>query len=101
MSKMNIAVLFGSRSCEHDVSIISAMQLMEAAKTAGEPMADLALGQGGRPTGEVVTVHWDNLYELEKYYISAYTFIYDVRPVPVANTFLSLVEQGQMANNHT
>ena len=66
-----------------------------------EPMADLALGQGGRPTGEVVTIHWDNLYELEKYYISAYTFIYDVRPVPVANTFLSLVEQGQMANNHT
>ena len=35
MNKMNIAVLFGSRSCEHDVSIISAMQLMEAAKTAG------------------------------------------------------------------
>ena len=31
MNKMNIAVLFGSRSCEHDVSIISALQLIEAA----------------------------------------------------------------------
>ena len=35
MSKLNIAVFFGSRSCEHDVSIISAMQLIEAAKAAG------------------------------------------------------------------
>ena len=35
MSKMNIAVIFGSRSCEHDVSIISALQLIEAAKQAG------------------------------------------------------------------
>lgn len=35
MSKLNVAVFFGSRSCEHDVSIISALQLMEAAKTAG------------------------------------------------------------------
>lgn len=35
MGKMNIAVFFGSRSCEHDVSIISAMQLIEAAKAAG------------------------------------------------------------------
>ena len=34
MSKMNVAVLFGSRSCEHDVSIVSALQLMEAAKAA-------------------------------------------------------------------
>ena len=34
MSKMNIAVIFGSRSCEHDVSIISALQLIEAAKSA-------------------------------------------------------------------
>ena len=30
MGKMNLAVFFGSRSCEHDVSIISAVQLMEA-----------------------------------------------------------------------
>ena len=34
MSKMNVAVFFGSRSCEHDVSIVSALQLIEAAKAA-------------------------------------------------------------------
>ena len=31
MSKMQLGVLFGSRSCEHEVSIISAVQLMRAA----------------------------------------------------------------------
>lgn len=31
MDKMKLAVIFGSRSCEHDVSIISALQLMDAA----------------------------------------------------------------------
>lgn len=30
MSKLNVAVIYGSRSCEHEVSIISALQLMEA-----------------------------------------------------------------------
>ena len=35
MSKMNIAVFFGSRSCEHDVSIVSALQCIEATKAAG------------------------------------------------------------------
>lgn len=69
-------------------------------KDGYQPMADLALGQGGRPTGEVVTVHWDDIYELEKYHISAYTFIYDTRPVVVTSTFQSLFAQGQMADNH-
>ena len=31
MSKMQLGVIFGSRSCEHDVSIISAVQLMRSA----------------------------------------------------------------------
>ena len=31
MSKLQLGVIFGSRSCEHDVSIISAVQLMRAA----------------------------------------------------------------------
>ena len=31
MSKMQLGVLYGSRTCEHDVSIISAVQLMRAA----------------------------------------------------------------------
>ena len=35
MANMNLAVLFGSRTCEHDVSIISAVQLMDAAEEAG------------------------------------------------------------------
>ena len=30
MEKISLAVLFGSRSCEHDVSIVSAIQLMDA-----------------------------------------------------------------------
>ena len=47
MNKMNIAVLFGSRSCEHDVSIISAMQLMEAAKTAGFTVTPIYISRDG------------------------------------------------------
>lgn len=31
MPKLNVAVIYGSRSCEHEVSVVSALQLMEAA----------------------------------------------------------------------
>ena len=47
MSKLNIAVIFGSRSCEHDVSIISALQLIEAAKTAGFTVTPVYISRGG------------------------------------------------------
>ena len=47
MSKMNIAVIFGSRSCEHDVSIISAMQLIEAAKAAGYAVTPVYISREG------------------------------------------------------
>ena len=47
MSKMNIAVIFGSRSCEHDVSIVSAMQLIEAAKTAGYTVTPVYISREG------------------------------------------------------
>ncbi|MBR3796430.1 MAG: D-alanine--D-alanine ligase [Clostridia bacterium] len=47
MSKMNIAVIFGSRSCEHDVSIVSAMQLIEAAKTAGFTVTPVYISREG------------------------------------------------------
>ena len=47
MNKMNIAVLFGSRSCEHDVSIISALQLIEAAKTAGFSVTPIYISRDG------------------------------------------------------
>ena len=35
MNNLTMAVLFGSRACEHDVSIISALQFMDAADRAG------------------------------------------------------------------
>ncbi|MBP3429012.1 MAG: D-alanine--D-alanine ligase [Clostridia bacterium] len=47
MSKMNIAVLFGSRSCEHDVSIVSALQLIEAAKAAGYTVTPVYISREG------------------------------------------------------
>ena len=47
MSKMNVAVLFGSRSCEHDVSIVSALQLMEAAKAAGFTVIPVYISREG------------------------------------------------------
>ncbi|MBQ4265939.1 MAG: D-alanine--D-alanine ligase [Clostridia bacterium] len=47
MSKMNIAVIFGSRSCEHDVSIISALQLIEAAKQAGFDVTPVYISREG------------------------------------------------------
>ena len=47
MSRLNIAVIFGSRSCEHDVSIISALQLMEAAKTAGYAVTPVYISRDG------------------------------------------------------
>ena len=48
MDKMNIAVFFGSRSCEHDVSIVSALQLIEAAKAAGFNVTPVYISRGIR-----------------------------------------------------
>lgn len=47
MSQMNVAVIFGSRSCEHDVSIISALQLIEAAKGAGFSVTPVYISREG------------------------------------------------------
>ena len=56
MNKLNIAVIFGSRSCEHDVSIISALQLIEAAKTAGFTVTPVYISREGLwYTGEALT----------------------------------------------
>ena len=56
MSKLNIAVIFGSRSCEHDVSIISALQLIVAAKTAGFTVTPIYISREGLwYTGEALT----------------------------------------------
>lgn len=47
MSKMNIAVFFGSRSCEHDVSIVSALQCIEATKAAGFNVMPVYISRDG------------------------------------------------------
>ena len=47
MSKMNIAVFFGSRSCEHDVSIVSALQCIEATKAAGFNVTPVYISRNG------------------------------------------------------
>ena len=47
MSKLNIAVFFGSRSCEHDVSIVSALQCIEATKAAGFNVTPVYISRDG------------------------------------------------------
>ena len=47
MERLNIAVCFGSRSVEHDVSIISALQLMEAVDAAGHTVIPLYISRDG------------------------------------------------------
>lgn len=44
-----------------------------------QPMAELAFGDGGRPTGETIFIHWDDISEREKYYINSYTLVWDER----------------------
>ena len=51
-------------------------------KNGYKPMTDLAFGDGGRPTGEVQTIHFDNVVEREKYVINAYTIVWDERTKP-------------------
>ena len=63
MSKMNVAVFFGSRSCEHDVSIVSALQLIEAAKAAGYDVTPVYISRDGLwYTGEPLC-HIENMRE--------------------------------------
>ncbi|HIU20352.1 MAG TPA: D-alanine--D-alanine ligase [Candidatus Limiplasma stercoravium] len=47
MSKIQLGVIFGSRSCEHDVSIISAVQLMRAADRQTYDIIPLYITQKG------------------------------------------------------
>lgn len=44
---MKLAVLYGSRACEHDVSIISGMQAAQAAEQAGYEVVRVYLGREG------------------------------------------------------
>lgn len=53
MGKMQLGVFFGSRTCEHDVSIISAVQLMRAADTEKYDVIPVYISkQGEWYTGE-------------------------------------------------
>lgn len=55
------------------------------------PMAELAFGDGGRPTGETKIIEWSRQSEREKYYFNAYTFYWDERFVPKEKTFEEFV----------
>ena len=48
-------------------------------KDGYKPMAELAFGDGGRPTGETTIIHWDDISEREKYCINSYTLVWDER----------------------
>ena len=62
-------------------------------KDGYKPMADLAFGDGGRPTGEIVTIEWDIITEREKYVINAYTFIWDERETVKTQSFSDYIKQ--------
>lgn len=48
MDKLRLAVLYGSRACEHDVSIISGLQAAEAAEKAGYQVERVYIDRQGR-----------------------------------------------------
>lgn len=53
MEKKNLGVIYGSKSCEHDVSIISAVQLMNAADTEKYNIVPIYIARNGQwYTGE-------------------------------------------------
>jgi len=53
MEKMQLGVIFGSRSCEHEVSIISALQMMKAADPERYRVIPIYIGMSGEwYTGE-------------------------------------------------
>ncbi len=55
MSKLNLGILFGSRSCEHEVSIISAVQLMKQADPDKYQVIPVYIAQDGAwYTGDVL-----------------------------------------------
>ena len=47
MNKLRLGVLYGSRSCEHEVSIISALQLIKAIDTAKYDVTPIYITQDG------------------------------------------------------
>lgn len=48
MAQLTIAVIYGSRSCEHDVSVVSALQFMDAAEKGGYKVTPLYIARDGK-----------------------------------------------------
>ncbi|MDR3051534.1 MAG: D-alanine--D-alanine ligase, partial [Oscillospiraceae bacterium] len=48
MGKMTLAVIYGSRTCEHDVSVVSALQCMDAAQQGGYDVVPVYISREGR-----------------------------------------------------
>ena len=47
MAQLTLAVIYGSRTCEHDVSVISALQCMDAAEKGGYRVVPVYISQEG------------------------------------------------------
>ncbi len=67
-------------------------------KDGYQPTAELAFGDGGRPTGETEVIRWDIPAEREKYIINAYTLIWDEREPVKEKSFSEYI--GRTKNNN-
>ncbi len=47
MAQLTMAVIFGSRTCEHDVSVVSALQCMDAAEQGGYRVVPVYISRDG------------------------------------------------------
>ena len=82
MSKIQLGVFYGSRTCEHDVSIISAVQLMRAADREKYDMIPVYISkQGEWFTGEALfeMSTYTNFDPMKK---ALFASIWTSRPVP-------------------
>lgn len=61
MAKISLGVIYGSRSCEHEVSIISALQLMKSADRSKYDLVPIYITQDG------VWYTGDALYDMASY----------------------------------
>lgn len=48
MAQLTMAVIYGSRSCEHDVSVVSALQFMDAAQKGGYDVVPVYIARDGK-----------------------------------------------------
>jgi len=48
MAQLTMAVIYGSRTCEHDVSVVHALQFMDAAQKGGYKVAPVYIARDGK-----------------------------------------------------